>query len=312
MSTYYEDDCVTLLHGDALEQARTLPDGSVECIVTSPPYFGLRDYGNDGQYGLEETPAAYVETMRALFSELRRALADDGTLWLNIGDSYSGATVRPARKSEGFIAVGGRNRNGIGPVAGLPPKNLMGIPWRIAFALQDDGWILRNSIIWQKPNAMPESVTDRLSGRHENIFMFSKSQKYWFDLDPIREETTSTEDRAGKNALRGQKAMRPAGPNSGRYNPAGKNPGDVWSIATRPFPGAHFAVMPPELARRCIVAGCKPGGLVLDPFSGSGTVGLVAQENGRRYIGIDISDKYLKMSLETRLQTGVFDLGGTL
>lgn len=310
MSIYYQDDTVTLLHGDALTEATKLPDGSVDCIVTSPPYYGLRDYGSDGQYGLEESPTAYVETMCRLFSELRRVLADDGTLWLNIGDSYAsdskwgGATGgKHSKDLHGDTAIGrGKKRSG------LPDKNLIGIPWRVAFALQDDGWILRNSIIWEKPNAMPESVTDRLSGRHENIFMFSKSQRYWFDLDPIRQETTSTEDRAGKNALRGQKAMRAVGPNSGRYNPKGKNPGDVWPIATKPFPGSHFAVFPPEIPRRAIVAGCKPGGTVLDPFSGSGTTGLMASESGRKYIGIDISADYLKLSLETRLQTGVLNL----
>lgn len=308
MSTYYADEHVTLLHGDALAEASKLTDGSIDCIVTSPPYYGLRDYGSEGQYGLEESPAAYVETMRALFSELRRVLTDDGTLWLNIGDSYA---RNPKKGTTG--TMNGRNVPRMGYAGDqigrpdLPEKNLLGIPWRVAFALQDDGWILRNSIIWEKPNAMPESVTDRLSGRHENIFMFSKSQRYWFDLDPVREATTSTEDRAGKNALRGQKAIRPVGPNSGRYNPNGKNPGDVWSIATKPFPGSHFAVFPPEIPRRAIVAGCKPGGTVLDPFSGSGTTGLVAQENGRKYIGIDISADYLDLSLKTRLQTGTLD-----
>lgn len=285
MSIYYQDESVTLLHGDALEQARTLPDGSVDCIVTSPPYYGLRDYGSDGQYGLEETPAAYVETMRALFSELRRVLSDDGTLWLNIGDSYS--------------------KN----------KNLLGIPWRVAFALQDDGWILRNSIIWEKPNAMPESVTDRLSGRHENIFMFSKSQRYWFDLDPIRQESEQRKPQPSdkKRPDEAWNSSTGLNPHHGQRTPHvnGKNPGDIWSISTKPFPGSHFAVFPPEIPRRAIVAGCKPGGTVLDPFSGSGTTGLVAQENGRKYVGIDISADYLKLSLETRLQTGTLNIGAT-
>lgn len=283
MSLYYQDDYVTLLHGDALEQAQQLSDGSVDCIVTSPPYYGLRDYGSEGQYGLEETPAAYVETMRALFSELRRALADDGTLWLNIGDSY------------------GKN------------KNLLGIPWRVAFALQDDGWILRNSIIWEKPNAMPESVTDRLSGRHENIFMFSKSQRYWFDLDPIRQESEKRKPQPSdkKRPDEAWNSSTGLNPHHGQRTPHvnGKNPGDIWPISTKPFPGSHFAVFPPEIPRRAIVAGCKPGGTVLDPFSGSGTTGLMAQENGRKYVGIDISADYLKLSLETRLQNGALDLG---
>lgn len=307
MSTYYQDEAITLRQGDSLEVARTLPDQSVDCIVTSPPYYGLRDYGNDGQYGLEESPAAYVETMRALFSELRRTLADDGTLWLNIGDSYSGGSRKgyaDTGKAAGRI---GSDR----PASGMPGKNLLGIPWRVALALQDDGWILRNSIIWHKPNAMPESVTDRLSGRHENLFMFSKAQGYWFDLNPIREPLD--ESRAPSRKVRKPQAGWKENSAKGSYTPgsAGKNPGDVWSINTQPFPGAHFATFPQELARRAIVAGCKPGGTVLDPFSGSGTTGLVAQNNGRKYVGIDISADYLKLSLETRLQNAALDLGAT-
>lgn len=316
MSIYYQDESVTLLQGDALEQARTLPDGSVDCIVTSPPYYGLRDYGSDGQYGLEETPAAYVETMRALFSELRRALSDDGTLWLNIGDSYA---RNPKKGTTG--TMNGRNAPRMG-YAGvqigrpdLPEKNLLGIPWRVAFALQDDGWILRNSIIWAKTNGMPESVKDRLSGRHENIFMFTKTQHYFFDLEPIREpHAASSIARASRKRVTADKSQEGVGsPHtldpSSYASSTGKNPGDVWSIGTRPFAGAHFAAFPPEIPRRAIVAGCKPGGMVLDPFSGSGTTGLVANENGRKYIGIDISEDYLKLSLETRLQTGTLDLG---
>ena len=183
----------------------------------------------------------------------------------------------------------------------LPAKNLLGIPWRVAFALQDDGWILRNDIIWAKPNAMPESVQDRLSTKYEHVFMLSKSPRYWFDLDPIREPHESTPERAGQTALRGQKAIRPSGPNSGAYSDGGRNPGDVWTIATQPFAEAHFATMPPTLAERCIQAGCKPGGTVLDPFSGSGTTGLAAARHGRRYVGIDLNADYLDLSLRTRL-----------
>lgn len=320
MTLYYQDDHVTLYHGDALEQASKLPDSSVDCIVTSPPYYGLRDYGSDGQYGLEESPAAYVETMRALFSELRRVLADDGTLWLNIGDSYA---RNPRKGTTG--TMNGRNVPRMGYAGDqigrpdLPEKNLLGIPWRVAFALQDDGWVLRNSIIWEKPNAMPESVTDRLSGRHENIFMFSKSQRYWFDLDPVREAQSpvsiARRTRGDAREKDGWSDAYHGNPPKGlmrqseRDTEKGKNPGDVWAIATKPFSGAHFAVFPPEIPRRAIVAGCKPGGVVLDPFSGSGTTGLMASENGRKYVGIDISADYLDLSLKTRLQTGVLDFG---
>lgn len=450
MRPYFTDDSTTLYHGDAATVLATLPDGSADCIVTSPPYLGLRDYGVAGQIGAESSPAEYVAALVAVFREARRVLVDDGTLWLNLGDSYDSA------------------------------KNLLGIPWRVAFALQGGGWILRNDVIWHKSNAMPESVTDRLSNRHEHLFMFSKSRRYWFDLDPIREPHESTPDRAGGTALRGQKAIRSSGPNSGAYSEGGRNPGDVWTIATQPFTGAprsvrpnpdprgpdapaygkeriasadcsqhgsqglpdstpsyggrevayeirtsgnsdhpglvpaggsestettrelstqpsssdsphppcgpsatphstesrrtdpapstsqpctpsaqttlhteriegsldfdvpatsthessngaperrgagartrprtpdmctcswgdntpstsHFATMPPALAERCVRAGCKPGGTVLDPFSGSGTTGLAAARHGRRYVGIDLNREYLDLSLRTRL-----------
>lgn len=283
MTIRYRDETVTLHHGDALEVARTLETGSVDCIVTSPPYYGLRDYGSEGQYGLEESPAAYVETMRALFSELRRVLASDGTLWLNIGDSYG------------------------------PGKNLLGIPWRVALALQEDGWALRNAIVWHKPNAMPESVRDRLRGTYEQVFLFAKDRKYHFDLDRIREPHSAvTIARAGRAR---KTAYAPDGQKPGRRrettpNPRGANPGDMWSIPTKPFRGAHSAVMPPELARRCIVAGSRAGGAVLDPFSGSGTTGMAARNEGRNYVGIDISADYLDLSLETRLRSDVLDIGG--
>lgn len=304
MTVYYQDDTVTLHHGDSLGVLSGMPDGSVDCCVTSPPYFGLRDYGQDGQYGAEGSHVEYVENMRALFAEVRRVLTDDGTLFLNLGDSYSSggrSSYADTGKSRGRI---GANR----PPSLVPGKNLMGIPWRVAFALQDDGWILRNDIIWSKPNAMPESVTDRLSSRHEHLFMLTKSRRYWFDLDPIREPHVTEPGREGANYMRGQKAMRPVGPNSGAYSEGGRNPGDVWNIATQPFPGSHFAVMPPELARRCVLAGCKPGGTVLDPFSGSGTTGMVAGQAGRRYVGIDLNRDYLALSLQTRLaQTALIE-----
>ena len=302
MRPYYEDDAVTLWHGDALEVLRTLPDASVDCCVTSPPYFGLRDYGEEGQYGLEASPAEYVETMRAVFAEVRRVLADDGTLWLNIGDSYSGGGGGGGGK---HATIGGftsnRNSRDHYKRVGVGPKNLLGIPWRVAFSLQDDGWTLRNEVIWAKPNAMPESVTDRLSNRHEHLFMLSKSRSYRFDLDPIREASAAVaKPRSATEAWSASTGLRPHSGHRGAAE-GGRNPGDVWSIPTQPFSEAHFAVMPQALAERAILAGCKPGGVVLDPFSGSGTTGLAAAKHGRRYVGIDLSRDYLDLSLRTRL-----------
>lgn len=306
MTVHYSDHAITLHHGDSLEVLRTMPDASVNCCVTSPPYFGLRDYGEPGQYGLEASPAEYVETMRTLFAEVRRVLANDGTLWLNVGDSYSGG-LRGAYDPN-HLAQGVPTRR---PVTEIPAKNLMGIPWRVAFALQDDGWTLRNDIIWAKPNAMPESVTDRLSTRHEHVFMFSKARSYWFDLDPIREALAYPNDAE----VRGDGAGYAWHQNIGRAthmggHALGRNPGDVWTVPTQPFSAAHFAVMPAALAERCVLSGCKPGGTVLDPFSGSGTTGLMAAKHGRKYVGIDLSRDYLDLSLRTRFADTPLDMTG--
>lgn len=320
MTSYYTDDTVTLLLGDALEVLRTLPDGAVDCIVTSPPYYSLRDYGMPGQYGLEAKPAAYVETMRALFSEARRVLTDDGTLWLNLGDSYqsSGGTMGHGPNA----SVGSTRREGskkrVRVQSGLPSKNLVGIPWRVAFALQDDGWILRNEIVWHKPNAMPESVRDRLSNRHEHLFLFAKQSSYWFDLDAIREPHTMRPQRRPQGHKERQRlGVLPAQTHSTSKrdepgidgNLLGRNPGDVWDITTKPYPGAHFAVFPIELPLRCIDAGCKPGGTVLDPFSGSGTTGAAARQLGRKYVGIDLNPAYHDLAKE-RFAQGVLDFDG--
>lgn len=324
---YYSDDSATLYLGDALAVARTLPDASVNCIVTSPPYFGLRDYGEIGQYGLESTPAEYVETMRALFSELRRALADDGTLWLNIGDSYAGSANSGGR-SANRKAGDGRNdagpavrMSGLPPKTGAPAKNLLGIPWRVAFALQDDGWILRSDIIWAKRNFMPEAVTDRPTRAHEHVFMLTKRPRYWYDADAIREESDPEQQahneryakvyaaQADRAATTGQPGnVNNAGVHS-RPGKPGRNARDVWSISSQPFPGAHFATMPVTLAERCVQAGCKPNGTVLDPFSGSGTTGLAAARHGRKYVGIDLSREYLDLSLRTRLAEPTLGFG---
>lgn len=335
---YYSDDSVTLYHGDSLAVLRQLPDRSVDCCVTSPPYFGLRDYGQDGQYGLESSPAEYVETMRALFAEVRRVLANDGTLWLNIGDSYYSGRGNPGPNSADEKQEA---RRGWARVVDKPgqswakPKDLLGIPWRTAFALQDDGWTLRNDIIWSKPNAMPESVVDRLSSRHEHLFMLSKSRAYWFDLDPIREAVvypagspalnwardTKEADVPGQSMRQHRTArthgkatsanLAPTGARHAAQDERGKNPGDVWSIPTAPFAEAHFAVMPQALAERAILAGCKPGGTVLDPFSGSGTTGLAANKHGRKYVGVDLSSDYLDLSLRTRFAQPGLDFGAS-
>lgn len=308
MSAYYDSDDVQLHHGDALDVARTLPDGMARTIVTSPPYFGLRDYGEDGQYGAESSVGEYVARMVELFRELRRVLADDGTLWLNLGDSYNSTTSNQNGKrdasstiSGGEWAVGGSRRKNL-PEITLAPKNLLGIPWRVAFALQDDGWILRSDIIWHKPNQMPESVTDRPTKAHEYLFLFAKSPRYYYDAGAIAEVGVLPAGTKRNVALgnKGVVSGRNDGDRFGVVLDGTRNKRSVWSVPTQPFPGSHFAVYPPDLIRPCIRAGTELGDIVLDPFSGSGTTGAVATFEGRKYIGIDLNRDYLRMSLETR------------
>lgn len=331
---YFADDKVALYQGDALTVARQLASGSADCIVTSPPYYGLRDYGIEGQYGLEDSPAEYVENMRLLFAELRRVLADDGTCWINLGDSYYSGRVNPGPSAADKKQPARRGRVRLVDRPSqqwAKPKNLLGIPWRVAFALQDDGWILRNAVIWHKPNAMPESVTDRLSSRYEHVLMLSKSRRYYFDLDAIREPAVTTRVGAlswdrDTDSIPGQRPQHRRGRSWGGVNAPqpnmeatgkrhvaqdarGRNPGDVWSIPTTPFRDAHFAVYPVDLPYKCIAAGCKPGGTVLDPFSGSGTTGYAAQQLSRKYVGIDLSRDYLDLSLRTRLLSRALDFG---
>jgi site-specific DNA-methyltransferase (cytosine-N4-specific) len=313
---YWQDSTSTLYVGDAREVLSEMPDGSANCIVTSPPYWGKRDYGVAGQYGREPDPDAYVRTLRETFANARRVLAEDGTCWLNLGDSYSvggGAAT-------GKHAYLGRHLTAHRAV-GTQAKNLVGLPWRVAFALQDDGWILRNAIVWHKPNAMPESVRDRLNCRHELIFLFVKQAAYWFDLNPIRiphrtTRPTSSRPSARRNTAppRRRDPSRPPkyGPHAReivaaqrygtgrarRAHPNGRNPGDVWSVPTRPYAGPHFAAFPVELPLRCIAAGCKPGGTVLDMFTGSGTTGLAAIQLGRRFAGVELSPAFAALAAE--------------
>jgi site-specific DNA-methyltransferase (cytosine-N4-specific) len=311
VTPHFQDDSVTLYHGDSLEVASRLPSESIDCCVTSPPYYGLRDYGSEGQYGLEESPEQYVETMRALFSEIRRTLRPDGTLWLNIGDSYASKGPSGPQGETGARADRTFTASGMRPRSSLPAKNLIGVPWRVALALQSDGWILRNEIIWNKPNGMPDSAHDRLTVKHEHIFLLVKSARYHFDLDAIREPHTTVEPFKRTDRNQWVKTTDGNHHRTGTQgaHPNGKNPGDVWSINTQPFSGAHFAVFPQALPERAILAGCKPGGTVLDPFNGSGTTGLVASKHGRKYVGIDLSREYLDLSIETRLAQGTLDFG---
>ncbi len=320
MTVYYRDHAVTLLAGDARQTLASMPAESAACVVTSPPYFGLRDYQAPGQYGLEATVQAYADNLRAVFSEVSRVLAGDGTLWLNLGDCYSGG----ARAS--YDTTGGKTRGrGIAsarPVGELPGKNMLGIPWRVVFGLQEDGWILRDAIIWHKPNAMPESVHDRLSCRYETVFLLVKQARHWFRHDaptespPSRQTRQSGPDRGRRNGAerhggncthgplfaecRGNRSGAAAGlPGGGRsaVRRAGREPGNVWVIPTRPFRAAHFAVFPIDIPMRCIAAGCRPGGVVLDPFSGAATTGLAARRLGNRYIGIDVNPAYHDLAI---------------
>jgi len=347
MPEHYSDDTVTLMCGDALEETRLLPSGSIQTIVTSPPYYGLRDYGTEGQMGAEDTVEGYVAGMVALFRELRRTLADDGTLWLNLGDSYATrwGSTRTRSKIDPFDTDRSRRPLPAGTVA----KNLLLIPARVALALQDDGWILRSEIIWAKPNPMPESVTDRPAKSHETIYLFAKSHSYYYDAAAVAEPVTqSTLDRLSQNveaqagsiranggaktngtmkAVGGKswrdreydQSMLPAGmqQNGKKGRPIGsvdpgletRNRRTVWTVPTVPFSEAHFAVYPPELIRPCVLAGSRPGDTVLDPFSGSGTTGMVATQEGRKYIGFDLNPEYLDLSLRTRFAQPSLNLG---
>lgn len=285
--------------GDCRDVLRTLPDQSVNCIVTSPPYFGLRDYGHDGQMGLEPSPAVFVAGMVAVFHEARRVLRDDGTLWLNIGDTYQNAKgqsggVDPKQPARRHLRSA---RPQDGALDDFKPKDLIGIPWRLAFALQEDGWYLRQDIIWHKPNTMPESVRDRCTKAHEYVFLLSKSPRYLFDAEAIAETAASERERGRPN---GAANFETFGHNTsaGTRADGKRNARSVWTIATQPFAEAHFATMAPELAKTCIMAGCPLGGTVLDPFGGAGTTALVADRLGRNSILIELNPAYAEIARE--------------
>ena len=331
-----------IYQGDCREQMKLLPDESIDCCVTSPPYWGLRDYGHDDQIGLEETPEQYVAKMVVVFREVRRTLKQDGTLWLNLGDSYAaqrGGTYMPAETITG--GKGGKtcdgnktNRDrhdGYSPsrnagAIGLKHKDLVGIPWLVAFALRSDGWYLRQDIIWHKPNPMPESVTDRCTKSHEYIFLLSKSAKYYYDAEAIAEEVAESttarlaqdiESQIGSNRVPGKTNgnMKAAAPRFGgkKYTAMPdvfnrtksgnayeyrdrRNKRSVWSVTTKPYSEAHFATYPEELITPCILAGCPVGGVVLDPFMGSGTTACVAIKNGRRWVGCELNQEYIDIA----------------
>ena len=387
---------VTLLLNDCLDTLKTLPDASVQCCVTSPPFYGLRDYGTakweggdegcdhkhflgghgeksemqtgslgtqtyqyknvcgkcgatriDNQIGLEETPEAYVAKLVDVFREVKRVLKDDGVLWLNLGDSYWGGKGKSgyelpdeaeARRANGETFQTGHNIPGymdMRPTDGkhpvIKPKDLIGIPWMVAFALRADGWYLRSDIIWAKPNPMPESVTDRCTKSHEYIFLLTKSAKYYYDNEAIKEVATGYDGRKDdqfKGAIKSYDGVMPGGkpqtfaqrgqkrweyknlqedgqqPNTmhlkrlvgEEYLSPVRNKRDVWTVATKPYKGAHFATFPPDLIEPCILAGSRPCDTVLDPFNGSGTTGAVSIKHGRNYIGCELNPDYIELT----------------
>jgi len=315
----------TILVGDAIEGLRQLPSGSVRSVVTSPPYWGLRDYGNAGQLGLEPTPEEYVKNLVAVFREVWRVLADDGTLWLNLGDSYAsfrdGKAIPDTTRgnSTGTLVPKGSAANRMATSFANSPvkhKDLVGIPWRVAFALQAEGWYLRQDIIWAKPSPMPESVKDRCTKSHEYIFLLTKLPKYFYNNEAIKEDSVSA---GSVGVLGGQKPLNNK-PKDGSNDPMWRNGDsaqwgrviktgdkrnkrDVWTIATKPFKGAHFAVMPEALVEPCILAGSEENDTILDPFAGSGTVGVVALRYGRNFIGCELNPEYAAIAEKRILES---------
>lgn len=290
-----------IIHGDCLEKLKEMEAETVQCCVTSPPYWGLRDYGVSGQFGLEKTPEEYVEKLVAVFLEVRRTLRDDGTLWLNLGDSYAragGTTDQSAdKRSRSLAHLHEKQFRNCRPPSGLKPKDLVGIPWRVAFALQASGWYLRQDIIWSKPNPMPESVTDRCTKSHEYIFLLTKSPSYLFNqiIEPC---VTLRSGKTGARSATPYTAAKCDRTNSGGYTRTreGKNKRSVWTVTTKSYKGAHFATFPLDLIEPCILAGSSAGDTVLDPFFGSGTVGLVASRNDRKWVGIELNSDYIEIA----------------
>jgi len=324
----YPDDFIgKIINGDCLAVLKSMPNAFINTVVTSPPYWGLRDYGVKGQLGLEKTPDEYVAKMVEIFREVRRVLRDDGTLWLNLGDSYAASSNTGGTNSIQGTAkrMGAMTSKGHAVPPGLKPKDLVGIPWRVAFALQSDGWYLRSDIIWSKPNPMPESVTDRPTRAHEYIFLLTKSKKYFYDAEAIKEQGKSEitpwsvrkeEGEALRNSIssttpalnrkpdkqRGH-SRRHAGFNEQWDNMTKteqcslmRNKRSVWEVATQPYSESHFATFPEKLIEPCVLAGCPKMGIVFDPFMGSGTTALVACKLNRQFTGIELNPEYIKMA----------------
>lgn len=302
-----------IINRDALLALMELPDESVHCAVTSPPYYALRDYGLEAQIGREDTPEQYIEKLVAVFRELRRVLRSDGTFWLNIADTYCGTGSKGSYTDPKNLK--GRNGQGVSiarQAAGCKQKDLIGIPWLLAFALRSDGWYLRSDIIWQKDNPMPESVKDRPTRCYEHVFLLTKSKKYFYDATAIAEPIAPTtaaryksgrgenhkyaEEVPGQGKVQGINRVRKGGYYDDALIPTIRNKRDVWLINTVPYKGGHFAAFPPKLAETCIMAGCPKGGIVLDPFFGSGTTGLAAKTLDRRYIGIELNAEYCALA----------------
>jgi DNA modification methylase len=316
-------DLLNVLRGDCREVLPTLPDQSVQCVVTSPPYYALRSYGADDhpekakEIGLEATPQEFIRTLVHVFREVRRVLRDDGTLWLNMGDGYASSGGSSTQGSRGQRANRGHPPISVElpgprhfPDIGVKPKDMMGMPWRLAFALQEDGWYLRQDIIWHKPNPMPESVRDRCTKAHEYVFLMSKSERYYSDFRAIcepsicdgRESVKRGAFNGKTNALNGREAFRAIRETRNRRS--------VWTIPSQAYSGAHFATFPEALVLPCILAGCPAGGVVLDPFGGSGTVGRVAIANGRRATLIELYEDHIAQINQRTTTTIGFALGG--
>lgn len=308
-----------IYQGHASDVLKTFPDNFVNTVITSPPYWGLRDYGVDGQLGLESTPEEYVQNLVEVFREVKRVLRDDGTLWLNLGDSYAGsgkgAWDNPVNTKEIYSPKSDTFKHIPKTSGDLKPKDLVGIPWMVAFALRADGWYLRSDIIWHKPNAMPESVTDRPTNAHEYIFLFSKSRHYYYDHEAIKEVAVSGDPNPPRgsegvttNLHKGRRQDKKRGSFNGKYGDLAfrairsmRNKRSVWTVTTKPLKEAHFATFPTDLIEPCVLAGSPKKGVVLDPFIGSGTTGLASLKHGRDFIGIDLNPEYIKIA-EKRLK----------